>query len=232
MATYTQIVYFRLLMRITKKIFILINFLIISTAIQSQEKDEDLVQFSGVVVAADSLQPVPFTHIIDKTTGHGTSTDYYGFFSFVAQIGDTICFSSIGFKKAVYVIPDTLKSNRYSLIQVMTQDTILLSETVILPWPTRAQFKQAFLSLNIPDDDLERAKKNLARAEMKERMNSIAMDGSMNYRNYVSKQIYNYSYMGMQKPSLTSMVNNPLLNPFAWAEFIKSWKRGDFKRGD
>ncbi|MCF8295918.1 MAG: carboxypeptidase-like regulatory domain-containing protein [Saprospiraceae bacterium] len=232
MATYTQIVYFSLLMKITIKILFLINFLLISTVIQAQKKGKDLVQFSGVVVAADSLRPIPFTNIIDKTIRHGTTTDYYGFFSFVAQLGDTIHFTSIGFKKAVYIIPDTLKSNRYSLIQVLTQDTILLSETVILPWPTQEQFKQAFLNLKIPDDDLERAKKNLARAELKDKMNTIAMDGSMNYRNYVSKQIYNYSYMGMQKPSLTGMMNNPLLNPFAWAQFIKSWKRGDFKRDD
>lgn len=219
-------------MRITIKILILINLFFISTVIQAQKKEKELVQFSGVVVSADSLLPVPFTNIVDKTTGRGTMSDYYGFFSFVAQMGDTVWFSSIGYKKAIYVIPDTLDENRYSLIQLMTQDTILLSETVILPWPTREQFKQAFLNLDIPDDDLERAKKNLARAEMKDRMNSLSMDGSMNHRNYVSKQIYNYSYMGMQKPSLTGMMNNPLLNPFAWAEFIKSWKRGDFKRED
>ena len=63
-------------------------------------------------------------------------------------------------------------------------------------------------------------------------MNNIPMDGSMNYRNYINKQVYNYSYLGMQKPNLTSMMNNPLLNPFAWAEFIKAWKRGDFNKDD
>ena len=44
----------------------------------------ELVQFSGVVVTNDSLQPIPYTSVIIKHAYRGTLTDYYGFFSFVA----------------------------------------------------------------------------------------------------------------------------------------------------
>ncbi len=219
-------------MKISKLIAIIFLAIIFINNIHAQELKKELVQFSGIVVTADSVKPVSFTNIIVKGTHRGTMTDYYGFFSFVARKGDEVIFSSIGYKKVIFKIPDTLNQNRYSLIQVMRTDTIVLAETIIYPWPTIEQFKQAFVKLNIPDDDLERAKKNLARAELKDRMNNIPMDGSMNYRNYINKQVYNYSYMGMQKPNLTSMMNNPLLNPLAWAEFIKAWKRGDFKKDD
>lgn len=63
-------------------------------------------------------------------------------------------------------------------------------------------------------------------------MMQIPMDAQQNYRNYVSNQTYNYSYMGIQRPSLTSAMNNPLLNPFAWAEFVKAWRDGKFKRNE
>jgi hypothetical protein len=149
--------------------------------------------------------------------------DYHGFFSFVAQKGDTIMFSAVGFNPVEFVLPDTLSSNRYSLIQVMQVDTVTLSETVIYPWPTVKQFKQAFVELDIPDDDLERARKNLALAEMKERMWNVPMDGSMNYRNYINDQTSKLYYAGQLPP-------NNLLNPMAWAEFIKAWKEGRFKR--
>jgi hypothetical protein len=198
----------------------------------SQQDKGDLVQFSGVVVTADSILPISFTHIYSRNSGRGTVADLNGFFSFVAHKGDVIIFSAIGFKKAYYRIPDSLQGDHYSLFQVMSADTIYLTETLIYPWPTQEQFRQAFLALRAPDDDLERAYRNLARAELKEKMMQMPMDAQQNYRNYVNKQVYNYSYMGMQKPSLTSAMNNPLLNPLAWAEFVKAWRDGKFKRND
>ena len=174
-------------------------------------------------MTADSLRPLPFTHIIVKGTRRGTISDYFGFFSFVAEKGDIIVFSSLGFKNAYYRIPDTLSGHRYSLIQVMQKDTIMLSETVIYPWPSPSQFKEAFLKLDPPTDDYDRAMNNLTLAELKERGENMPMDGSMNYRNYiqnVSNQLY---YAGQLPP-------NNLLNPIAWSKFIKAWQNGDFTR--
>ena len=200
-------------------------FFISVDGVLGQKKEKELIQFTGIVVTADSLNPVPFANIIIKNTNKGTTTDYYGFFSFVARMNDTIIFSSMGFKKGVFIIPDTITDNRYSLIQVMTTDTILLTETVIYPWPSVEQFKQAFLKLEVPDDDYERAMKNIALAELKERAKDVPMDAGMNYRNYIDQQTSKLYYLG-QTPPIS------ILNPFAWAEFIKAWKRGDFKKKD
>lgn len=193
--------------------------------IKSQNSESKLIQFSGVVVTEDSLKPVPYMNIIIKGSYRGTVSDYFGFFSFVAKEKDTIEFSSIGYKKAYYVIPDSLQDVRYSLIQMMKKDTVFLKETVIYPWPTIEQFKEAFTKLRIPDDDLERAKKNLARAEMKERYENMPMDGSMNQK-YAMQQETNKLYYAGQLPP------NNLLNPLAWAQFIKAWKDGEFKKKD
>lgn len=183
----------------------------------------DLVQFSGVVVEGDSLRPVPYTSIIVKGSSRGTVSDYFGYFSFVAQEQDTIEFSALGYNNAVFVIPDTLTNNKYSLIQVMRGDTVRLKETVIYAWPTKEQFKAAFLKLNLPEDDLVRAGKNMARADSKERMMGMAMDASMNYK-YTQQQYQSKLYYAGQLPP------NNLLNPIAWAKFIKAWQDGDFKQ--
>lgn len=203
---------------------ILIIILSLNLVSQAQVLNKRLVQFSGVVVTGDSLKPVPFTSISVRHKYRGTTADYYGFFSFVALLGDTLDFSSMGFKPAVFIIPDTLTTNRYSLIQLLNHDTVYLSETVIYPWPTPAQFKHAFLNMIIPDDDYERAMKNLSYLEMRERFENMPMDGSMNYRNFIQKQTARLYYAGGQLPP------NNLLNPFAWAQFIKAWKEGKFKR--
>jgi hypothetical protein len=210
----------------------LILFLVLPMLINAQRTQEEqeayyrnLVQFSGAVVTGDSLHPVAFTHIIDHNTGFGTISDYYGYFSFVARRGDTITFSAVGFKKGSFVIPDTIQNNRYTMFQVMTSDTVYLSETVIYPWPTKEQFKEAFLKLDIPDDDLEIARKNLDRYELYVRAAQTPMDGSMNYRNYIDQTVSKLYYAGQTQPI-------SLLNPFAWAKFIQAWQDGKFKRKD
>jgi CarboxypepD_reg-like domain len=188
-----------------------------------QKKYEGLVQFSGVVVTGDSLKPIPFVSIIIKNSYRGTISDYNGFFSFVAQLNDTIEFSALGFKKSYYIIPDTLNTDRYSLIKMLTRDSILLQETVIYPWPTKDQFKQAFLNLKVPDDDFERAKRNMALSEMRDMMVNLPLDGQGNYKALMMEK-QNKVYTSGQYLSVS------LLNPIAWAKFIEAWQRGDYKR--
>ncbi len=196
---------------------------LLSGHLHAQTNEQKLVQFSGVIVNGDSLKPVPYANIIVKQTHRGTMSDYFGFFSFVAHAGDTIVFSALGYKKARFIIPDSLSDSKYSLIQVLTNDTIFLKETVIYPWPTREQFKEAFLRIRIPDDDMDRALRNLQRAEMKERMEETRMDGSMNFKYAMQQQTSRLYYAGQLPP-------NNLLNPLAWSKFIEAWQNGDFKR--
>jgi hypothetical protein len=191
----------------------------------AQEQNRIPIQFSGVVVTSDSLRPVSFTNIIIKNSYRGSTADFNGFFSFAALEGDEIIFSAIGYKKAYFKIPDTLSKNRYSLIQALTNDTIMLAETIIRPWPTREQFKQAFYALKVPSDDYDIAMKNLALEDLKIMIREYKMDGSMNYRNYIEQQTNKLYYAGQLPP-------NNLLNPVAWAQFIKAWENGDFKKKD
>jgi hypothetical protein len=176
------------------------------------------IQFSGVIVTGDSLKPVPFATIMVKNTTHGTVADYYGFFSFVAQEGDVIEFSAIGHQKSLFTIPDTLLENRYSIT-----DTFMLQETVIYPWPTREQFKQAFLNLDVPDDDLIRAQRNLELEKVQRQYASVKSDAGNNY-NYTMRQQSTRLYYAGQAPPYS------LMNPIAWSKFIRAWKNGDFKK--
>lgn len=208
-----------------KKLLFLLIILGSCTGISNAQYKRDLVQFSGVVVAGDSLEAIPFVNIIVKGTRHGTISDYYGYFSFVAQEKDTIEFSAVGFRKGHFIIPDSLSTNKYSLIHMLQKDTILLRETVIYPWPSKEQFKEAFMNLQIPDDDMDRARVNLERAELRERFDEVNADGGSSYRNYTNQRYNKLYYAGQYPP-------NNLLNPIAWSQFIKSWKKGEFKKKD
>jgi hypothetical protein len=188
----------------------------------AQPDDKDLIQFSGVVITGDSLNPVPFTNVLIEQTGRGTMTDYYGYFSFVAQKGDSILFSAVGFKRNRFIIPDTLTKNKYSLIQIMNHDTVQLQETIVYPWPTREQFKEAFLAMEIPETDYDRAQKNLYQADMIARMDAAMPSGGETFK-YSMQEYQQQIYYAGQAPPMN------IFNPVAWGEFIQAWKRGDFK---
>lgn len=200
-------------------IFLFVSFTF--SAYSQQEDDETYIQFSGVVVTGDSLQVIPYANIRIKGSNRGATSNYDGFFSFVAKPGEELIFSAIGFKNSTYKIPDTLHKKHYSWIQMMQTDTILLVETVIYPWPTVEDLKRAIVALELPETDYDRAMKNLELQKMKELAMEMPMNGSMNYRNQIQQVIDKNYYNGQKMP-------NHLLNPFAWKEFIEAWRDGKF----
>lgn len=192
---------------------------------QAQEKnDEGLVQFSGMVLdgSTDDLFPVPYTNILVKNKGRGTYSDFQGFFSIVVEMGDTIVFSAVGYETVEFEIPTDLEENRYSLVQLMTQDAINLPETVVFPWPSREHFKLEFLAMDVTPELQERATRNLANETLARMRNEVAKDGRENANYYMRQQARDYYHIGQQPPM-------NIFNPVAWKKFFDSWKRGDFK---
>ncbi len=203
-------------------LLIILNF----TKINGQTKDlnnSNLIQFSGLLLSADSIFGVPFASVSVKGKPYGTYTGLDGYFSFVAQKGDTIMFSHVEFKPSFVIIPDSLKENKYTILKLMTQDTFYLPGVVIRPMPNRATFDYNFVSKTIPNDDLARAKYNLERERIKEQMHQLQGSSYEAYKNLVRQQLNNQQYQYGQIPPIG------LLNPFAWLEFFNMWKKGNFK---
>ena len=184
---------------------------------------DSVVQLYGVVMSADSLRGLDATSIIDEHDGRGTITNDQGVFSIAVLKGDKVRFSSIGFKDKTVIIPDTLKSRQYYVIQLMVNDTAYLPATILRPRPTRAQFERDFVNTEVPADALEIARKNNDAATRKALLMSLPSDGREAYNAQVRQQVSKSYYNGQQPP-----LN--IFNPAAWAEFIQAWKRGDFKR--
>lgn len=203
-----------------KKILLLL--LIVNCLNSYAQNEAKIVQLTGAIVEGDSLKQLPFVHLTVKNKTVGTISNFEGFFSLVAQVGDTILFSSIGYHPNQFVLPDSLDKTSYSIIHIMLKDTLLLNEFTVFPWPTREQFKYAFMHEDIPDNGNARARKNLSKAILMIAANNVSMQGSTNYK-YELQNRYSKLYRGDGYPP------NRLLDPIAWSKFIKAWKNGDFK---
>lgn len=209
------------------KMFYFILFLAVSFTASSQDStyysnDSSLIQLSGVVVAEDNLEAMPYTTIFNKTRRSGVIADYFGYFSLVTYPGDTLFFSFYGHKNSSFIVPDTLTDNRYSIIHMMQKDTVNIPAVYVYPWPSREEFANAFLEMRPYDDALRRAQKQLSGESLAFVAAKLDGDASLAYGT-TQNQRYTQLYTNGQLP-----VNN-LLNPYSWSKLVKDWKDGKLK---
>jgi hypothetical protein len=184
---------------------------------------DSVVQLYGVVMTADSLVGIPAVSITIKGQNRGTITNNQGVFSIVVLKGDIVEFSHVSYKPKVVDIPRGLLGNQYSVVQLMVEDTVYLPATIIRPRPTQAQFERDFVKMKVPDDDIEIARQNNDVAKRRVLLQTMPADGreatGQQFRNIANRAVYS----GQVPPQ-------NLFNLASWAEFIKAWKRGDFKK--
>lgn len=183
-------------------------------------------------MSSDSLRYLPRVAVRIKGTDIGTLSNQQGVFSLIAPKGSTLQFSSLGFKKEEYRLPDTLSTNHYSLIQLLTQDTFYLPTTIVRPLMTQAEFERAFVNWDIPPDQIEMARRNTEINTLRAMAYILPKDGAEHLDQYQKAEASRLYWLGGQPPGgITAMPGGGFaINPMAFAEFFRAWKRGDFKK--
>lgn len=210
----------KILLRYT---FLIVLLIPAAAKAQFENFKDSVVQLYGVVMTADSLKGVPAASIVVKGQNRGTISNNDGVFSIVVLKGDNIEFSSIGYKPITVNISKDLKGTQHSLIQLMVTDTIYLPATIIRPRLTRQQFERDFVNNPVPDDEIATAQRNTNAATRRFLAATLTTDGREASNQYLRQYSNKLSYAGQIAPQ-------NIFNPFAWNEFIKAWKRGDYKR--
>lgn len=196
-----------------------------SVDVFSQEaKDKKVIQFSGIILNADSTTAIPGVNIYVPKKGRGTSSNRFGYFSMPVLAGDSIVFSYIGLKRQTVTIPEDMEKDEVSYILTMVQDEIALQEVQVMPYPTEEEFKNAILAVNI-DAAPPLNRGNLSPQLLLRWAADMPSSGNENFRQFTNQQ----TQQTMDRYGPRPM---PLLNPFAWAQFIKSIKNGDLKNKD
>jgi hypothetical protein len=189
---------------------------------QFETVKDSVVQLYGIVMTADSLKAVEAVSVMVKGQNRGTITNRQGVFSIVVLKGDVVEFTHISYKPKTVVIPRDIEGNQYNMVQLMVEDTVFLPATIIRPRPTPQQFERDFVNTKVPDDDIAIARQNNSAARRRALMNSTPGDAgsaqSLQIRNRANKA----TYAGQVPPM-------KIFDVASWAEFIKAWKRGDFK---
>ncbi len=178
-----------------------------------------MIQFTGVVFGADSTTVVPGTHVYIPKSGRGTTTNPYGFFSLPVLEGDSVIFSSVGYKRAYFIVPKHEKESSLRVIIALQDDITFLEEVEIRPYPTESMFKEALITMELPNQkEYANIYQWLNAQYMSDAYLEIPASPNANHQYYM--QLQRQSYINRYSPP-----QNQLLNPFAWANFINSLKR-------
>ena len=183
-------------------------------AFSQKEEQQNIIQFSGIVTGENQAQ-LPGVHIYVPKSGRGTTSNIYGYFSMAVLVGDSMVFSSVGYEKYSLVIPGG--NERVNVLVNMIVDTTYLDNVDIMPFLSEENFKLAILALELPDVE-EEIYSRLDGAALAMMIQNAPYDAAMNARYYLNQQIYYQQDKFMPR-------SNPLLNPFAWAQFFKSLKK-------
>jgi hypothetical protein len=186
--------------------------------------ERKIVQLSGIILNADSTVAIPGVNIYVPRKGRGTSSNRFGYFSMPVIAGDSVVFSFIGLKRQAIKVPENIEDDKLSYILTMVEDEFALAEVQVMPYPTEEEFKNAILALNIEEErPLNRG--NLSPQLLLRWAEEMPASGNENFRQFTNMQMM----QGMDRYGPRPL---PLLNPFAWAQFIQSIKRGDLKSKD
>ncbi|WP_185974413.1 carboxypeptidase-like regulatory domain-containing protein [Litoribacter populi] len=195
------------------------------TQVHAQDDQERrILQLSGIILNADSTDAIPGVNVYVPKKGRGTSSNNFGYFSMPVAEGDSVLFTFIGLKKQSFVIPKDHEDDKISLIVTMDTDEILLGEIEVMPYPTEDEFKRAVLALNL-EEEMPLNRGNLSPQLLLRWAEEMPASGDENFRGFTRQQV-------MQTQDRYGPRPLPLLNPFAWRDFIRSIKRGDLKRRD
>jgi hypothetical protein len=207
-------------MKYSLAFFFLLFILAVSVTAQERTQEKRLIQLNGRVIN-EMNEPLPFSNILIMNSYRGTITNNSGRYTLVVEPGDTVLFSAAGYKRKYLRMPVTVSTPFIQLDVVLEVDTLIIEAVEIYPWKSYEEFKEAFVNLKLPTDDMERARRNIALLRTQIIIDQDP-DGYANFKNIMEQQ-YRETYSQNMYPSWQ------ILNPFAWAKFFEALKRGDFK---
>lgn len=181
---------------------------------QMHGQSRHIIQVSGVVVATDSLLPVPYATVFRSHDNRGTFSDHTGYFTLPVYAGDTLNFIFLGLKRSNYIIPSDTTTTQISIVQWMESERVLLPTVNILPYPTPGRLRAEILALDFPGDSYFRFDRTAASVTNFDGLRDLSADA---YAEASATMIARYNG-GFRS-------GGNLLDAAAWSRFVTALRR-------
>jgi hypothetical protein len=183
---------------------------------------DKFVQLSGLITDIN-YNPVQGVTVISRKLHRATVSERSGIYTITSTPGDTVFFRALGFKKYHTIIPENYAEKHCNADIALEIDTIQIDQVTILPWKNYTEFIKDMTREKPKDPIIENMNENIASIYVAlNNETGVRISPETGYR-YAMEQ--NFSAMSTR----TQYPVNNLLNPFAWAKFVKGVKGGLFK---
>jgi len=210
-------------MRLLIPILLLLSIVFTSSVSKAQERK--IIQYSGIVTTVGSGLPVGYATVTNVSfRNEAIAANNEGYFSFVAHVGDTIRFTSVGFEPLTVVVPE-VTGDKYTANIIMKNLVTELPMVTPYPWASIEEFNIAFMNLDVSEDNIVRARRSLSYESLAAMAAVVPRDGN-EMRSINNAQSFN----SMNNKVINQRYANPLLNPFAWGSLIQQITKGSQSR--
>jgi len=117
------------------------------TAIQAQVSP-GIITIEGEIRDAETKDPVPYVHIMNKAAGLGTVSNTEGRFWIKMDQTDTLLFSAIGFEPYAFVLNPSQRSRRLRVTIEMNTSTQVLKPVNVFAYRDEESLKQALIEMD------------------------------------------------------------------------------------
>lgn len=189
--------YFRSIMnKSILQIILLAAFAVLLAAPAQAQLERRVYQLSGLIVNKNSQEPVPYARIRINTSRRGAVSNRDGFYSIPVVKGDTVYFSSLGYRTSRLIFDDYLdeyqgdpNSTYIYAINYLEEDSITLQDIVIFPYNTAAELRTAIIETDVPESiESANARENLNPKVLDDLMKTMKVDEGE--RVMVARQLY------------------------------------------
>ena len=192
---------------------------------QSYAQRGKILQFSGLITSPGSELPVAYVSITNLSyNNQAFMSNDDGYFSFVAHAGDSILFTSVGYESVTFVVPH-VPDDKFTAHIKMRSMVIELPAVTPYPWASYEDYINDFMAMGDGVDPVATARRNIS-PEAMAALARIVPRNADEIQSFNSSQRHIY----MNNKNINQRMNNPFLNPFNWAQFIKQIQRGDYSR--
>ena len=112
-----------------------------------QDKDIEII---GTILEADTKEPVPYVHIVNRGLGKGTVSNTEGRFWIKMSKSDTIQFSAIGFEPYMFTLKEQVTTERINVTIELNTSTMELQPVKIFAYKDEAALKKAMIAMDVP----------------------------------------------------------------------------------
>ncbi|ELR68890.1 hypothetical protein C900_05583 [Fulvivirga imtechensis AK7] len=132
---------------------LLILFFLSAVVLNGNAQENSQIEITGAIIDANTKEPVPYVHVVNKNSHKGTVSNTEGRFWMVMDKTDTVLFSSVGFESYAFTIKEQVKSNKLIVTIELNTSTMELQPVKIFAFKDEHTLKKAMLAMEVPIEE-------------------------------------------------------------------------------